>query len=368
MHDVLIIGGGVIGLSIAYEAAGRGLSVILLEQGQLGQEASWAGAGIVPAGGDDRTGGPVHRMQSAANRLWPQLAESLKAETGIDNGYFRCGGISVADDSHAGELKSQIEEWRKTGVEYAVLNQAELAACEPAVVSARDALVCRVPGVAQVRNPRHLKALIAACTQRGVELRPGEPVTQIRRTERAIEDVVTTAGRHRARRYVVASGAWSGQLLTQCGFAAEIVPVRGQIVLLSTTPLPFRHLIECGPRYLVPRPDGQILVGSTEDWVGFNKGTTPAGVQGLLEFATRLVPALAEARFEQTWSGLRPHARRGTPFVGRLPDCENALVATGHFRGGLSLSPITARLIGQLLVDERPDLSLDELGLAPSVG
>ncbi|MFO1096562.1 MAG: FAD-dependent oxidoreductase, partial [Planctomycetaceae bacterium] len=83
---------------------------------------------------------------------------------------------------------------------------------------------------------------------------------------------------------------------------------------------------------------------------------------------TRLVPALADARFEQTWSGLRPHAQRGTPFVGRLPDCENALVATGHFRGGLSLSPITARLIGQLLVDERPDLSLDELGLAPSVG
>lgn len=366
MHDVLIIGGGVIGLSIAYEAAGRGLSVILLERAQPGSEASWAGAGIVPAGGDDRVGSPVHRLQSAANRIWPRLAEELREQTGIDNGYFRCGGISVADGQQIAELHAQMQEWRRTGVECEVLDPAVLRDFEPQLSIGRKSLVCRVPGVAQVRNPRHLKALLAACVLRGVEVRPGELVTTILRRDERVESVETTSGRYTASRYVIAGGAWSGPLLSQCGIEAGIVPVRGQIVLLSTPTLPFRRLIECGPRYLVPRPDGRILIGSTEEWVGFNKGTTAAGVQGLLEFAQGLVPALAEARVEQTWSGLRPHARRGTPYVGPLPGLDNALVATGHFRGGLSLSPITARLIGQLLAREQPELSLVDLGLMPA--
>jgi glycine oxidase len=366
MHDVLIIGGGVIGLSIAYEAAGRGLSVILFERGQLGKEASWAGAGIIPPGGDVRTGNAVHRLQSAANRIWPLLSDELRTQTGIDNGFVRCGGIAVAQGARSLELRSQIDEWQRTGIECEVLDAAALSRCEPKVTPGADSLVCRVPGTAQVRNPRHLRALISACVQRGVDLRSGEPVTGIRRSRGAVAAVETTTGTFSAGQYVVAGGAWSGQLLSQCGFETEIVPVRGQIVLLSTPRLPFRHLIECGPRYLVPRSDGRILIGSTEEWVGFNKETTSAGVQGLLEFAQGLVPVLAEARFEQAWSGLRPHARRGKPFVGRLPDLDNALVATGHFRGGLSLSPITAKLVGQLLTGEQPELSLEELGLAPS--
>ena len=365
MHDVLIIGGGVIGLSIAYEAAGRGLSVLLLEQQQLGQEASWAGAGIIPPGGDVGTGTVVHRLQSGANRLWPSLSEELRERTGIENGYFRCGGINVAAGERRAELLAQIEEWQRCGVEHEILDAAVLSRVEAQIAPGADSLVCRVPGVAQVRNPRHLKALISGCIQRGVELRTGEAVQRIHRRDDTLEGVTTTGGRYTAGQYVVASGAWSGQLLAQCGFEAEIVPVRGQIVLLSTLSAPFRHIIECGPRYLVPRPDGRVLVGSTEEWVGFNKGTTSAGIQGLLQFATSLSPMLADAKFEQSWSGLRPHARRGAPFVGRLPGFVNLLVATGHFRGGLSLSPITARLIGQLLTEEDTDLSLNELGLSP---
>ncbi|MBL8849438.1 MAG: glycine oxidase ThiO [Planctomycetaceae bacterium] len=365
MHDVLIIGGGVIGLSIAYEAAGRGQSVVLLEQQQLGQEASWAGAGIVPPGGDARTGTAVHRLQSGANRLWPLLSEELRERTGIDNGYFRCGGLNVADGERCAELQAQIEEWRRCGVEHELLDAAALRRVEPQIAPGTDSLVCRVPGVAQIRNPRHLKALISGCVQRGVELRTGEPVRRIHRRDGTVEGVSTTSGRLSAGQYVVAGGAWSGELLSQCGFDAGIVPVRGQIVLLATGSSPFRHIVECGPRYLVPRPDGRVLIGSTEEWVGYNKGTTSAGVQGLLQFAMGLAPSLAEARFEQSWSGLRPHAGRGTPFVGRLPECDNLLVATGHFRGGLSLSPITARLIGQLLTGEPTDFSLDELGLSP---
>jgi glycine oxidase len=300
-----------------------------------------------------------------ANRLWPALSDELRTKTGIDNGYVRCGGLSLFHANQREQLQSQTDEWRRTGVEFEILDAQGLQRCEPQVTIGTEMLVSRVPGVCQLRNPRHLRALINACAQRGVDLRSGEPVTEIRRSEGRVEGITTATGRYSAGQYVVASGAWSGPLLAQCGFAAEIVPVRGQIVLLSTTMLPFRHIVENGPRYLVPRPDGRILIGSTEEWVGFNKATTSAGVEGLLRFAAELVPTLYDARFEKAWSGLRPHAKRGMPYLGRLPGQDNVVVATGHFRGGLSLSPITARLVGQLLTRTKTDLPLDELGLAP---
>ena len=304
-------------------------------------------------------------MQSAAARLWPKLSDELRDATGIDNGFFRCGGITIVESSHDADLQSQLDQWRQTGIEHEVLDAAALRKCEPHVSAGPGTLICRVPGVAQVRNPRHIKALVSGCRLRGVELRTGEPVLGFRRSERGISAVHTPTGELSAGQFVLASGAWSNSLLAGCGYTAQIVPVRGQIVLLSADPLPFRHIIECGPRYLVPRPDGRILIGSTEEWVSFNKGNTSSGVQGLLEFAENLVPTLAAARFEQCWSGLRPHTARGMPYVGRLPEHDNLLVAAGHFRGGLSLSPITAKLIGQLLTDETPDLPLGDLGLSP---
>lgn len=366
MHDVLIIGGGVIGLSIAYEAAGRGLSVVLCEQGPLGSEASWAGAGIIPAGANPDLGTPLQRLHSASNLLWPGLTEELREATGIDNGYVRCGGICIARGPDQRELQAQFDEWQQTGVEHAVLSHDESRRCEPQFAPGPDDVVCRIPAVAQVRNPRHLKALIAACSRRGVEFRTGETVLGFRREGGRVSAVSTSTGDCRADQFVVAGGAWSNSLLASCGFHADIVPVRGQIVLLSMQALPFRHVIECGPRYLVPRPDGRVLVGSTEEWVGFNKGNTSSGVQGLLQFAEGLVPALADARFETCWSGLRPHSPRSIPFIGRVPEHDNLLVATGHFRSGLSLSPITARLVVQQLAGETPELPLTELGLAPA--
>jgi glycine oxidase len=213
--------------------------------------------------------------------------------------------------------------------------------------------------MAQVRNPRHLKALVAACHTRGVDLRAGLPVADIERTGSKVTGVRTPTERFTARQYVVAGGAWSRQILATCGHDLDIEPVRGQIVLLSMLPLPFRHILECGARYMVPRPDGRILVGSTEEWVGFDKSNTAEALCELLQFAVGLVPALGAAKYEQAWSGLRPFARRGRPFIGRVPGCDNLFVAAGHFRGGLTLSPITARLMAQLLADEPPDLPLD---------
>ncbi len=387
MHDVAVVGGGVIGLSIGYELAKRGARVLLLEQGQFGREASWAGAGILPPGcpgGDD----PLAPLCAATHRLWPALSEELRERTGIDNGYRRCGGLAFSATARL-NAPAEVAAWRAADVEADVLDANSLAQYEPAVAPQWATGAYRLPGMAQVRNPRHLKALVAACAAQGVELREGQPLLGIDRSGSLGVAVRTPSGRTPVGRVVVASGAWSAAVLgtlapAPCrrGLATvearadgtrrvpatvsarvEIEPVRGQMVLVSAQPLPFGHVLECGPRYLVPRPDGRVLIGSTEEWVGFHKANTAESVAGLLEFAYGLVPGLRAARFEQAWSGLRPHAPRGRPYLGRVPDFDNIYVAAGHFRGGLNLSPITGRLMAQLVSDDRPELALDAFGV-----
>jgi glycine oxidase len=157
----------------------------------------------------------------------------------------------------------------------------------------------------------------------------------------------------------VAGGAWSAGILKQVGVAVDIEPVRGQMVLFKTPQREIHHTIEIGKQYVVARKDGRVLAGSTEEWVGFVKENTPEAVRGLIEFAQQLIPSLKSAEVEMTWAGFRPFTKRGQPYIGRVPGFENLTVAAGHFRAGLHLSPITGRLVAQLLCGERPELSVE---------
>lgn len=339
--DVIVIGGGVIGLSIAWELAGQGASVRLLEQGQFGQEASWAGAGMLPPGNPALARSPEAVLRAASHVLWPDWTERLRAETGIDNGYSRCGGIEVRVNGSASDLDAEIAAWRTEGVIVETPNLDEFRQRFPALhpnVSSGYVL----PELGQVRNPRHLKALVSACAARGVDLRAGCPVVSFDQTKDRILAARTHQAEHHAAEFVIAGGAWSRELLRQAGHNVSIEPVRGQMVLLETRPLPFRCVIQSGRRYLVPRADGRILIGSTEEHAGFDKRNTAEAVAELIDFARGVVPSLGTARFERCWSGLRPHATNGLPHIGRLPETANLSVAAGHFRAGLQLSPITA--------------------------
>ncbi len=347
--DVIVIGGGVIGLSIAWELAGQGMSVRLLEQGQLGQEASWAGAGMLLPGNPDLARSPEARLRAESHVLWPDWTERLRAETGIDNGYTRCGGIEVRLNGSASELDAEVAAWRSDGVVVDTPSLDEFRRRFPALhpdLSSGYSL----PELGQVRNPRHLKALISGCASRGVDLHTGSPVIGFDRAGDRIVSARTPREVHRAGEFVVAGGAWSRELLRQAGHDVSIEPVRGQMVLLEARPLPFRCVIQSGLRYLVPRADGRILIGSTEEHAGFDKRNTAEGVAGLIDFARSVVPALGDARFERCWSGLRPHATNGLPRIGRLPETANLSVAAGHFRAGLQLSPITAVKVAQAIL------------------
>lgn len=359
MTDVIVVGGGVIGLSIAYELAGQGVSVQILDQGPLGQEASWAGAGILPPGNPRRAATPEARLRAESHRLWPEWTKRLLDETGIDNGYRNCGGIEVQLESDPAALQDRIAGWREEGVLVDELTAAELADLEPAVTDS-FAGAYRLPELCQVRNPRHVKALIAGCAVRGVDFFPGQPVVGFERIEGRVAAVRTISGRYPAGRFVISAGAWSKHLLAEAGCVTSIEPVRGQIVLLQCQAPQLQHVVEIGPRYLVPRTDGRVLVGATEEWVGFDKRNTAGAVAQLLELATTLVPSLASARFERCWAGLRPRSSDGLPLLGAVPGYENLFLAAGHFRAGLQLSPATAVLMRQAILDEPTFLPLSD--------
>ncbi|MGQ0635335.1 MAG: glycine oxidase ThiO [Planctomycetaceae bacterium] len=358
VHDVLVIGGGVIGLSLAYELAGQGGRCAVIDQRDLGQESSWAGAGILPPGNLSGALTPEARLRAVSHELWPQWSARLLEETGIDNGFVRCGGLEVCCDEPGDPLDAEYRRWYDEGVAVEKLSGAALFNSEPALTR-RATSALRWPEMGQVRNPRHLKALIAACARRHVALLPGTPVSEFIRDREKIVAAQTLAGRLTAGSFVVATGAWSAPLLTHVGCRVAVQPIRGQIVLLACDACPASQIIQVGPRYLVPRSDGRILVGSTEEAVGFDKRNTAEGVGGLIEFAISLVPDLRYATVERTWAGLRPYSADGLPYLGRATGIENLFVAAGHFRTGLQMSPGTAHVMAQLILGRATTIPLD---------
>lgn len=362
MADVVVVGGGVIGLSVAYELAGQGATVTLLEQAQFGQEASWAGAGILHPGNLSLATSPQAKLRALSFSCWQPLSKQLKEQTGIDNCFLNCGAIQLGISTEK-SLQAEYEEWQREGVEAEWLNMVSIANYEPALAPQFQYGV-RLPQLHQVRNPRHLKALYRGCQQRGVQLIPGTPVVdwQVQLGRVRAAEVLTDVGRYFGDHFVITAGAWSDRLLRRANCQSAITPVRGQMVLLNMQQRPIRHVIEAGPRYVVPRNDGRVLVGSTEEWVGFDKRNTAEGIRSLLEFGSSLVPSLKDATLERCWSGLRPRSSTNIPIIDRVPDYQNLFVAAGHFRSGLQLSPATGLLVRQLLLGQPLSVPLAAFG------
>lgn len=346
--DVLVIGGGIIGLTSAYFLAKAGLSVEVLDKGDLGREASWAGAGIIPPGNPDRAAKPIDKLRAIGSTRFPELTAELRQVTGIDNGYLRCGGIECWEpgDEYAADL------WTAEGIRFERIGWGDVCDLEPDIVPQTETLPCLLPDMAQVRNPWHLRALIVACERVGVRLTRDTPVGGWELVGERPAAAVTAAGvRKVADRFLLASGAWAGQLLEPLGVNPGICPVRGQIVLYRPERRLLSRVLTLGKRYLVPRADGRILVGSTEEpEAGFEKANTFAGIEGLVDFAVALVIELALSQIETTWAGLRPGSPDGLPFIGPVPGHSNVLVAAGHFRAGVQLSIGTAEMVRDLIV------------------
>lgn len=341
--DLLVIGGGAVGLCTAWCAARRGLRVTLLERDTLGAHSSWAAGGILPYVSPAHARTPYERAMAEAARLHPLHAELLREETGLDVGYTQAGeALIVRDPTEPGALDLHEAAVARHHHEGATVTDLDPRAYGVEAPGARGHLIAET---ALLRPPWYLRALAEACRRRGVQLVTGAPVVTLEREGARVVGAQTAAGaRHVAPTTVLAAGAWSAAL---CPTPLPVRPVRGQMVLLKRPSATFTALLSVGRGYLVPRADGRVLVGSTMEDVGFVAHPTAEGVEGLLRFAKALVPALAQAEVERAWAGLRPATPDGEPIVGPVEGHPGLWVATGHTRQGVHLAAHTGEWVAE---------------------
>ena len=366
--DVAVVGGGVIGLSVADRLARAGVGVTLLERGTCGRESSWAAAGVLKPSNPNRRG-LMQQLQRTSLEMFPDYCADLQERTGIDPEYVRCGSIELLfGDQRYRMALSEERAGAKRGLlmadgqpEWQMLTVPEARELEPCISGdCLGALLCWLS--AQVRNPRLLRALVAACRSAGVHIRENTAATALAVEGDRVTGVVTKAGTIRADRVVVCAGAWSSEVDPRAGGQMPTHPVRGQVVLLDGSAeagARVGHIVDRQGCYLVPRSDGLVLVGATvEDESGFDRRTTAAGVGKLMEDALSLVPALAEAGVVALWAGLRPGTPDRRPYIGPVPGLDGLIAATGHYRTGLALAPITAEIVADFVLRGTCDRNL----------
>jgi glycine oxidase len=367
MNDCCIVGGGIIGLSLARELAGRGVKVRVLARGRGADTTSWAAAGIFPPAPLHAGISPTDALTAWSDSLHRQWSADLRAETGIDNGLLESGGLHLARSASGLErLRADAARWRERGTSAELLDAHEVTACEPALARGRDATGI-IGGMLlrdemQFRPSRHLDALEASCRNRGVVIEQADVRQFVVRGTR-VERALTTTGEIEAGSWVLAAGSWTGGLASALGLPLDTRPIRGQIVLVRLPRPVITRIVNRGLDYLVQRPDGRLLVGSTIEDVGFDPTTTPDTVERLQCVARSLLGDLPGSVVERSWAGLRPGTPDGQPTLGRLPDLDNAFISAGHFRAGLHQSTGSALLLADLITG-RPT-HLDAAPFAP---
>jgi glycine oxidase len=320
--DVIIAGAGIIGWSLALELRQRGASVLVLDQGEPGAEASSAAAGMLAAA-DPETPALLRPLVIASARMFPAFVQKVQTAGGMQAGFRRTGTIALLREDAAPR-------------EYRYLSSAELHLLEPSINSAgHSAFFVQEDSVDPLLLTR---AALAAARSCGVEIQGHAAVTEIRARDNSVE-IVTERDTFSTAAAVDCRGAWSG---------APVRPRKGQMLYVYPETSVLQHVLRAPDVYIVPRSSGKILIGATLEDIGFDKSVDPSAIRDLQNLAAKYVPALASARVTQSWAGLRPGTPDDLPILGRT-DIPGIFVATGHFRNGILLAPITAHIMGDLI-------------------
>ncbi len=353
--DAVIVGGGLIGVSIAWRLAQQNLRVLVLDKSIPGSEASAAAAGILSPKAESASPSPLFWISEASLRAYPAFADELKESTGVDIELSLGGVISVARNQAEMKKLNQHVQWQFE----MELNVERLAADEVAVLEPRlDPAVTGgvlYPKDGQVENVRLTKAAIMAASRSGVRFVTGDPVQRILHRKGRVEGVESAGGRVDSRVVVNSAGAWAA-FDRSLPFPVPVGPARGEILALSSTVLPERVVYSQGV-YLVPRRDGRVILGATTEFENYDKTVKAGAVLELLGNAVNLMPELRGARFGKVWAGLRPYTPDRLPILGPSP-IEGLFYATGHFRNGILLTPLTARVLSELIVAGTTDVDL----------
>lgn len=362
MDDTLIIGGGIMGCSIAFALAKEGVKVTVLERAIPGAEASSTAAGILAPSLEAKSAGPLLQLGQASRELYPALAQELREDYALEIGFRRSGAMLAAvSESELEHATSQQRVLHQAGVTTPQLFRGnELRALCPALSDSIDTgLYC--PDEAQVEPPRLLRALAIAAEKRGARFVSGEIVESILAKHGQIEGVRTQRNTLRAARVILAAGSWTSLVEGTSLPQTAVTPVRGQIVECDARRPLFSQIIFGAGGYVVPRADGRVVCGSTEEDVGFRKDVTLGGLHKILSTTLALIPALRDAPWSSHTSNFRPTTSDKLPMVGELRSIRSLYVATGHYRNGILLAPITAQAIADLIIRGKTNLPLDAL-------
>ena len=357
--DVIVVGAGVVGCSVAYHLALKGVKgVTVLDRGTIGCEASTAAAGMLAPQCEAPGPGPFLDFCLAARRYYEQLAPELKEIARTDIEYLDCGIIYLLDDARDEAAEGRYRWQRDLGLKVERLSQDEVPKLEPGLTKEiKGALF--FPGDHRVNNLELTRALAEAARILGVQIIEGTPVTGFLYEGDRVVGVRTPEAMYTGRRIVLCTGAWSAQLGALLVRRIPVEPVRGQIIYAELMGPPLLHPVWGKGGYLVPRLRGGLIVGSTVEYAGFDKTVTLDGVHRLSGLALALLPGLAGQPFTRAWAGLRPRARDGLPLIGPLQGLDRLYIATGHFRNGILLGPLTGRLVAEMIVGEPVSFPLD---------
>ncbi|HWT88569.1 MAG TPA: glycine oxidase ThiO [Candidatus Angelobacter sp.] len=348
--DVAIAGGGLIGASIAFELARAGLRVGLFDKQEPGKEASWASAGILSPAPESPAMITLVSLGKASMDLYPEFVASVEEIAGLDVGYRAKGTVEVLTSQQAREeMSTVIALHHGLGLRAEPLSPDDARELEPDLRDDLEAAVLR-PAEASVDNRLLTRALIVAARKSGVEIHAGAGAESLWIEGEACKGLIAAGERISAKHIVVAAGCFSAQIHGAEKYA-PVRPAKGQMISLVCPDVKIERVLWGDEIYLVPRNDGRILAGATVEYKGFDKTVTAGGQRKLLSAAIELVPALEGARVDETWAGLRPDSPDHLPILGPT-DLLGLVIATGHFRSGVLLTPITAKLVREWITTE----------------
>ncbi|UVI28659.1 glycine oxidase ThiO [Paenibacillus spongiae] len=357
-EQVIVLGGGIIGLSCAFEAAQRGAHVTVVEPHEFGGQASGAAAGMLaPYTENPEQPDPFFHLCAASLRLYPEWLRHIESISGLNAELMNTGSLTVAmHESDLLPLQTRLAWQQAYGLRAELVEGSSLRLLEPSLSPAvTAALFC--PDESHVYAPHLVQALEAACRRMGVKLisHAGAITLPGLNGQYGVQVKTAEAGTFTGDRLVVCAGAWACKYAEAFGFPIPIHPIRGQICAFDVPVRDVRHMVFSSQAYWVGKNNGTLVCGASEDVAGYDTSVTERGIERLVRFGPRLLPLLEGLRPIHSWAGLRPATRDGWPLIGPLPGRPDIILAAGHYRNGILLSPVTAAIVADLLTGRKPD-------------
>jgi glycine oxidase len=351
MNKVIIIGAGIIGMLTARMLRKANLDVTIIEQGYAGKESSWAGGGIISPLYPWRYSEPVTVLAKWGQQHYPDVLESIRLESGVDPEYLRSGllYLDIEDELTTAEQWMQHHDYSFEHLSDDVLKQTEPGLDHAAVSSG-----WLTESIGQVRNPRLVRALQFDLLELGVNIKQQTRAESFISDSSIVKGIKTDKGDFYADKVIVAGGAWSARLLEKWVKTPKIAPVKGQMIVFKAKPGAVSHIVLSKGRYVIPRKDGRVVLGSTLEFDEFDKTTSVEVLEELKQEAFRIIPALKNYSVEKQWAGLRPGSIDGVPYIGEHPELKNLYLNAGHFRNGVVIGLASCQLLVNQLLGEEP--------------